>query len=56
MKVAKNRNYWLAWFGCISCTALTLGTGCNLEILNKLFMSDVNVSVWLFVAWMFDDK
>jgi len=56
MKVAKDRNYWLAFLGCIACTVLTSRSGFSIEALNRLIMSDLNVVIWLFVAWMFDDK
>jgi hypothetical protein len=56
MKVAKDRNYWLAFFGCAACTVLTLISDFSMEAFKRLILSDINVVIWLFVAWMFDDE
>jgi len=53
MKVA--RNYWLAFFACIACTAL-VSMGSDWESIKWHIKSDINVALWLFVAWMFDFK
>lgn len=46
------RNYLIAMLGCVACTIMSSNSG-NIEFLIK---SDINVAVWLFVAWLFDDK
>lgn len=56
MKVAKNRNYWLAFFGSLTCTALVLPSCDTVETLIRLTMTDLNVAIWLYVAWLFDDQ
>jgi hypothetical protein len=57
MTVKKDRNYWLAFFGCLACTAMTLlSSSWSWEKIRYLVSSDINVVLWLFVAWLFDDK
>ena len=52
--VKRDRNYWLAFIGCLSCTALSLLDGdANIKF---ILISDLNVALWLLVAWMFDHK
>ncbi|MFA6125420.1 hypothetical protein [Sphingomonas sp.] len=47
-------NYLIAWCLCIAGTVLTaLGKGDDVK---WLMVSDVNVTVWLFVAWAMDKK
>jgi hypothetical protein len=55
MKVAENRNYWLAMICCLATSVMTLmvSDGANWEWLVK---GDINVALWLFLAWLFDDK
>lgn len=54
MRVKHDRNYWLAAACCFATTILALlGDSHNVT---WLLMSDVNVALWLFVAWLFDDS
>ena len=54
MTVKKDRNYWLAFILCVSCSVLALlGEGASIKF---LILSDINVAIFLYVAWMFDDS
>jgi len=54
MKVKKDRNYILAFILCISCSVLAfMGEGTGIKF---LILSDINVAIFLWVAWMFDDS
>ena len=55
MKMKRNRNYWLAWIMCMVCTVLAIMAYPSLQTVKLYFMSDINVSMWLWVAWLFDD-
>lgn len=55
MKVARNRNYWLAWCGCVCTTVLAMMGESGIENAKWYLLSDANVAIWLFVAWLFDD-
>ena len=54
MKIKRDRNYYLSFICCITCSILALlGDSYNIKF---LILSDINVGLWLFVAWLFDDK
>lgn len=55
MKVKRSRNYWIAWIMCMTCTLLAVIGDTSFASLKLYIMSDVNVSMWLWVAWLFDD-
>lgn len=52
----KDRNYWLALIGCIVCTVLALMGKDGMDNLKWYLLSDLNVALWLLVAWLFDNK
>ena len=56
MKVAKDRNYWLAFFACIAVTVMSLMGKDGVENIKWFILSDINVAIFLFIAWMFDDE
>ncbi len=49
-----NNNYLLAFLLCISFTVLAALTGHT--NLRWLVVSDINVAIWLWVAWLFDGR
>ena len=53
MKKITNRNYYVAYIMCIACTLMTLSS--NSADIGFLIKSDLNVALWLFVAWLFDN-
>jgi hypothetical protein len=55
MKIKRDRNYLIAAIGCVVCTVLSLMGKGNWDSLHWFVLSDVNVLLWLFVAWLFDD-
>ena len=55
MRVANGRNYWIALVGCLSVTLLSWMGKDNLGNWQWHILSDLNVAIWLFVAWLFDD-
>lgn len=49
-----NNNYLLAFLLCIACTVLAaLNNNSNLQ---WLVMSDINVAIWLWIAWLLDGR
>ena len=40
---------------CMTCTLLAVIGDTSFASLKLYIMSDVNVSMWLWVAWLFDD-
>ena len=56
MRIRKDRNYLIAFFGCIAVTVLSLMGKHGAENWQWFIKSDINVAIWLFVAWLFDDK
>lgn len=56
MKIKRHRNYLLAWVMCMVCTILAMMQPDTSWLKFKWYLlSDFNVSIWLFVAWLFDD-
>lgn len=55
MKIKRYRNYWLSFIMCMVCTVLTMINDPSWEKIKLYLISDVNVSMWLWVAWLFDD-
>ena len=49
------RNYWLAFACCCATTLLALMGKHGTQNMYWYLMSDLNVAIWLFVAWLFDD-
>lgn len=54
MQIKKDRNYWLAFFACLSLTVMALMGG--VDNWKWYLLSNINVAIFLFVAWLFDDK
>ena len=50
------RNYCLAFLGCLATTVLSLMGKGNWENLHWFILSDINVAIWLTVAWLFDER
>lgn len=48
------KNYLLAFLLCIAFTVFAALTG-N-DNLRWLVISDINVAIWLWVAWLFDSR
>lgn len=53
MRIKQDSNYLLAGLCCFATSVLAiLGDSHNVK---WLLVSDLNVAIWLFVAWLFDD-
>lgn len=50
------RNYWLAFFFTIGLTLFSLMGKYGIENIKWFILSDINVGISLFIAWMFDHK
>ena len=51
-RIKEAANYIAAFMMCLACTVLSWGNGDH----RYLIMSDINVAIWLLVAWLFDFK
>ena len=51
-----NKNYWIAMFLCLSTKVLALMGKDGMENIKWFILSDINVAIYLFVAWFFDYK
>lgn len=50
-----NRNYWLSWFLCVGLTVMAM-MGETPTDWKWYFLSDLNVGLFLVIAWLFDHK
>ena len=51
-----NKNYWVAFFMCLSTTVLALMVKDGLDNIKWFILSDLNVAIFLYIAWLFDNK
>lgn len=56
MKIRANRNYLIALVACIATTLLALMGKGGIDNWKWFLLSDINVALWLWVAYLFDDK
>ena len=53
---SSNANYILAFVLCLSTTALALMGKDGLDNIKWFLLSDFNVALYLFAAWLFDPR
>lgn len=49
-----SRHYWVSFFLCLSVSVLSLMGDGAFDRIKWLILSDINVALFLFIAWFFD--